>query len=101
MSEEQGGIRGRSEEALGELAQALASNPLFSQAVGTALGAGERALQVQKQTLGALDVASREDVEQLEKRIRSLSTRLEAVEDAIDELAAEVARPAPPPEPRA
>ena len=81
-----GGIRGRGEEALGELAQALLDNPLFSQAVGKALGAGERAAQAQRSAIGALNLASSADVERLEQRLRLLSARLEAVEDQLDDL---------------
>jgi len=86
---EQAGLRGRGEEALGELAQALLDNPLFSQAVGKALGAGERAAQAQRSAIGALNLASSADLERLEHRLRSLSARLEAVEDQLDDLARE------------
>jgi hypothetical protein len=87
MSEEDPGIRARGEEALGELAQALLENPLFSQAMGRALGAGESAMQAQKKALAALDVASAGDVERLTRRIRSLSDRVEQLEDQIDLMA--------------
>jgi hypothetical protein len=86
MTDEGEGIRAKGEEALGELAQALLENPLFSQAVGTALGAGEKAMQAQKNALGAIDVASAGDVERLTRRIRSLSDRVEEVEDIVDDL---------------
>ena len=81
-----GGIRARGEEAVADLAQALLENPLFSQALGKALGAGERAAQAQRAALGALDVPSAGDVERLSRRVRALSDRLEAVEDAVDAL---------------
>ena len=86
MSDEDEGLRSRGEEALGELAQAVLENPLFGQAMGRALGAGERAMQAQKQALGALDVASAADLDRLERRIRSLSERVEELEDTVDEL---------------
>lgn len=86
------GIRARGEEALGDLAQALLENPLFSQAVNTAIGAGERAAHAQRSAMGALNIPAASDFERLEQRLRSLSARLEAVEDqlddALDELAA-------------
>jgi chromosome segregation ATPase len=86
------GIRARGEEALGDLAQALLENPLFSQAVSTAIGAGERAAHAQRSAMGALNIPAASDFERLEQRMRSLSARLEAVEDqlddALDELAA-------------
>lgn len=81
----QSGLRSRGEEALGELAQALLENPIFNSALGRALGAGERAAQAQRSAMGAVGVASNADLERLEQRLRSLSARLEAVEDRIDE----------------
>jgi hypothetical protein len=86
MSDDNSGIRARGEEAIGELAQALLENPLFSQALGRALGAGEKAAQAQKTALGALDVASAGDLERLTRRIRSLSDRVEELGDTVDEL---------------
>lgn len=84
MEDDGSGIRARGEEALGDLAQALLENPLFSQALGRALGAGEKAVQAQKSALGAFDVASAGDVDRLVKRIRSLSERVEELEDTVD-----------------
>jgi chromosome segregation ATPase len=85
--EERSGIRVRGEEALGDLAQALLDNPVFSQAMSTALGAGERAAQAQRSAMSAVGVPAVADLERLERRVRSLSGRLEAIEDRIDELA--------------
>jgi chromosome segregation ATPase len=79
------GIRARGEEALGDLAQALLDNPVFSQAVSTAIGAGERAAQAQRSAMGALNIPAASDFERLEQRMRSLSARLEAVEDQLDD----------------
>ena len=109
MSEdaERGGLRARGEEALGDLAQALLENPVFSQALATAIGAGERAAHAQRSAMGALNIASGADLERLSRRLRSLSDRLEALEDRIDELTDELAalrargdRAAAPSEPR-
>jgi chromosome segregation ATPase len=86
---DQSGLRARGEEALGELAQTLLENPLLSQALGKALDAGERAAQAQRSAMGALNMASTAELTRLEQRLRSLSDRLEAVEDQLDELAAE------------
>ena len=83
---EHSGLRERGEEALGELAQALLENPLLGQALGKALNAGERAAQAQRSAIGALNLASSSEVARLEQRLRSLSARLEAVEDELDEL---------------
>jgi chromosome segregation ATPase len=93
MSEEvaAGGLRARGEEALGDLAQALLENPLFSQALTAAVGAGERAAQAQRTAMGALNIPAASELERLEQRLRSLSNRLEAVEDGLDDLLDEVA----------
>lgn len=84
-------IRDRGEEAIGDLAQALLENPVFSQAVSTALGAGERAVQAQRSAMGALNIASTAELERLGRRLRSVSDRLEAIEDRLDEVADDVA----------
>ncbi len=86
MSDDSGGFRQRGEEAVGDLAQALLENPLFSQALGKALGAGEKAAQAQRAALGALDVPSAADLERLNRRVRALSDRIEALEDELDRL---------------
>jgi len=96
MSEGTGGIRARGEEAIGDLAQALLENPLFSQALGKALGAGERAAQAQKAALGALDVSSASDLERLNRRVRALSDRVEALEDELDATRRELAKASKP-----
>jgi hypothetical protein len=84
--EDTGSLRARGEEAVGELAQALIENPLFNSALGRALGAGERAVQAQRTAMGAVGVASSSDLERIEKRLRSLSARLEEIEDRLDEI---------------
>jgi hypothetical protein len=89
--EDQSGIRARGEEALGDLAQALLDNPLLSGALGRALGAGERAASAQRSAMHAVGIPADADVERLERRVRSLSDRLEEVEDLVDQLEGEVA----------
>lgn len=93
-TEDAKGLRGRisqrSEEAIGEVAQALLENPLFNQALATALGAGERAVQAQRSAMGALNLPAATDVERLERRMRSISERVEVIEDRIDEIARDV-----------
>jgi len=86
VAEEQAGIRARGEEVIGELAQSLLENPLFSQALGKALGAGERAAGAQRAALSAIDVSSAGDVERLARRVRALSDRVEVLEDELDRL---------------
>ncbi|HEX2435346.1 MAG TPA: hypothetical protein VHI76_01725 [Solirubrobacterales bacterium] len=98
MNEEQAGehgIRDRlssaGEDALGELAHNLLENPVFNQALAAALGAGERALQAQRSALTALNIPSAGDLERIERRVRSVSDRIEEVEDRLDDMAMEIA----------
>lgn len=88
--DEQDGLRARSEQALGELAQALVDNPTLHNAVTAALGAREKALEAQQAAMSALNLPSATDVERLERRLRSFSQRLEDVEEAIDDLTREL-----------
>jgi len=90
-SEDRSGLRAKGEEAVGELAQALLENPVFSSALGRALGAGERAMSAQRTAMGALNVASVSDIERLEQRLRSVSARLEAIEDRLDQVGDQLA----------
>ena len=88
--DQQEGLRSRSGDAVGELANALLENPVFSQALSTALGMGERAAQAQRRAMDAVGLPSAEEVGRLERRIRSLSDRLESVEDQLDQVARDV-----------
>jgi hypothetical protein len=84
------GQRSRGGDAIGELANALLDNPLFNQALSGALGVGEKAAQAQRRAMDAVGLPSADEVGRLERRIRSLSDRLEAVEDQLDQMAREV-----------
>ena len=90
-AESERSMRARGEEAVADLAQALIDNPLFSSALKSALGAGERAAQAQRQAMGALNFASASELERLEQRLRSLSGRVEELEDRLDEVTDELA----------
>ena len=74
------------EDALGKLAQDLLENPLVNGAISRAFGARERATQAQEAALGALNIPSAADVERLTRRLRSVSQRLEGIEDGVDRL---------------
>jgi CRP-like cAMP-binding protein len=74
------------EDALGRLAQDLLENPLINSAISKAFGARERAGQAQEAALGALNIPSAADVERLTRRLRSVSQRLEGIEDGVDRL---------------
>ena len=74
------------EDALGRLAQDLLENPLINSAISRAFEARERASQAQEAALGALNIPSAADVERLTRRLRSVSQRLEGIEDGVDRL---------------
>ena len=74
------------EDALGKLAQDLLENPLVNGAISRAFEARERASQAQEAALGALNIPSAADVERLTRRLRSVSQRLEGIEDGVDRL---------------
>jgi hypothetical protein len=79
------------EGAIGDVAQAILDNPLLNQALSTALGAGERAMQAQRSAMSALNVPQATDLERLERRLRSISERVEGLEDRLDDLGDELA----------
>jgi predicted RNase H-like nuclease (RuvC/YqgF family) len=85
------GLRARSEQAIGEVAQALLDSQVLENAVAAAFGAREKALEAQQAAMAALNLPSAGDVERLERRLRSLSQRLEEVEDQIDRLSRDLA----------
>lgn len=74
------------EEALGRVAEELVANPVVNGAIARAFEAREKALQAQEAALGALNLPSAADIERVTRRLRSLSQRLEGIEDAIDRL---------------
>jgi CRP-like cAMP-binding protein len=74
------------EDTLGKLAQELLENPLVSGALARAFEAREKASQAQEVAMGALNLPSAADVERLTRRVRSLSQRLEGIEDGVDRL---------------
>ena len=79
------------EEALGKIAEELISNPVINGALARAFEAREKAVQAQEAAMGALNLPSAADIERVTRRIRSVSQRLEGIEDAIDRLDERVA----------
>ena len=75
-----------SEDAIGKIAQDLLENPLVNTAISRAFEARERAVQAQEAAMGALNIPSAADIERLTRRLRSVSQRLEGIEDALDRL---------------
>ena len=74
------------EEALGRLAEELVANPVVNSALARAFEAREKAVQAQEAAMGALGIPSAADIERLTRRLRSVSQRLEGIEDAVDRL---------------
>lgn len=90
MTTDADGLRARisrqSEDALGKLAQELLESPFVSSALSRAFEAREKAAQAQEVAMGALNLPSAGDLERLTRRVRSVSQRLEGVEDALDRI---------------
>jgi predicted nucleic acid-binding Zn-ribbon protein len=74
------------EEALGKIAEELIANPVVNGAITRAFDAREKAVQAQEAAMGALNLPSAADLERITRRLRSLSQRLEGIEDSIDRL---------------
>ena len=74
------------EEALGKIAEELIANPVVNRALTGAFEAREKAVQAQEAAMGALNIPSAADIERLTRRLRSVSQRLEGIEDALDRL---------------
>lgn len=85
--DDQEGLRARSEQAIGEFAQAMLDSQVLENALAAAFGAREKAVEAQHAAMSALNLPSAGDVERLERRLRSLSHRLEEVEDQVDRVA--------------
>ena len=93
-------ITRQGEDALGKLAQDLLENPLVTGAITRAFEARERAVSAQETAMSALNLPSAADLERLTRRLRSVSQRLEGIEDGVDRLDRrfeEVAKTAQPP----
>jgi hypothetical protein len=84
------------EETLGRVAEELIGNPVINGALTRAFEAREKAVQAQEAAMGALNIPSAADIERLTRRLRSVSQRLEGIEDALDRLEEDARRPAQP-----
>jgi CRP-like cAMP-binding protein len=87
VSEEKGlreRVTRQGEETIGKLAQDLLENPMVARALAAAFETRERASRAQEVAMGALNLPSASDLERLTRRLRSVSQRLEALEDGLD-----------------
>src|SRR5204863_9623202 len=87
---ERAGLRSRiasqAEDAIGKLADDLLENPVFNSALTGAFTAREKVAQAQQSAMGALNLPSGSDLDKLARRFRSISQRLEDVEDGVEQL---------------
>jgi TolA-binding protein len=81
------------EDRLGRALSDLLDNPILTGAIGRAFDARERAVQAQELAMGALNLPSAADIERLTRRLRSLSQRLEGIEDGVDRLSRSLTAP--------
>jgi glycosyltransferase A (GT-A) superfamily protein (DUF2064 family) len=88
--QDQESLRARSEQAIGELAQALLDSQMLENALTAAFGARDKAHEAQQAAMAALNLPSAGDVERLERRLRSFSQRLEDLEDQLDRISREI-----------
>jgi hypothetical protein len=92
--DEQAGIRqriaGGAEDAIGRLADDLIENPVINSAISRAASARERMAQAQQSAMDALNLPSASELEKLGRRMRTISHRLEEVEDAVDKIGARI-----------
>jgi len=87
-------LSGNTEERLGRALSDLLDNPILTGAIGRAFDAREKAVQAQEVAMGALNIPSAADIERLTRRLRSVSLRLEGIEEGVDRLEGVIASPA-------
>jgi len=76
-------LAGTTEDRLGKALADLFESPLLHGALGRASDAREKAAQAQELAMGALNLPSAADIERLTRRLRSVSQRLEGIEDGV------------------
>jgi hypothetical protein len=79
-------LAGTTEDRLGKAFSELLDNSLLTGAIGRAFDAREKAAQAQELAMGALNIPSAADIERLTRRLRSVSQRLEGIEDGVHRL---------------
>ena len=74
------------EDAVGRLAEDLVANTMINDALSKIFEARHTAARAQETAMGALGIPSAADIERLTRRLRSVSQRLEGIEDGLDRL---------------
>jgi hypothetical protein len=86
----QPGLRQRlstqAEDAIGKLADDLLENPLINSALQTAFGAREKMAQAQETAMDALNLPSASNLDKLARKLRSISQRLDEIEDTVERI---------------
>ena len=87
---EQAGLRkriaGGAEDAIGRIGDDLIGNPMVNSALSRAFSAREKVAQAQQSAMDALKLPSASELEKFGRRLRTISQRLEEVEDAVDKI---------------
>jgi hypothetical protein len=90
MSEREGSLKdwvaGQGEEAFGKLAEELLGHPVTHATLGAVFAARDRVSQIQGLVMNALNLPSAADIERLTRRTRSVSQRVEGIEDGLDRI---------------
>ena len=76
----------RGEDALAKVAEELMDNGVVTGTLQAVLDARERVGQAQEVAMEVLNIPSATDLQRLVRRVRSVSQRLEVVEDGIDRI---------------
>jgi hypothetical protein len=79
-------LAGAGEDHLGKALSDLLDNPLLTGTIGRAFDTREKVAQAQELAMGALNIPSAADIERLTRRLRSVSQRLEGIEDGVHRL---------------
>ena len=74
----------QAEDTIGKLADDLLANDVINSALQRALDAREKVAQAQESAMGALNLPSASNLDKLARRLRSISQRLEEIEDSVD-----------------
>jgi DNA repair ATPase RecN len=83
-------ITGQAEDAIGRLADDLLENPMINSALQSAFTAREKVGQAQQSAMEALNLPTASDLDKLARRLRSISQRMEEVEDGVDKVGAKL-----------
>ena len=79
-------LSGQAEDTIGRLADDLLENPLINSALQRALGARDKVAQAQESAMEALNIPSASNLDKIARRLRSISQRIDEVEDGVERL---------------